>query len=738
MGVLQSQLKLSLVDQVSAPIRKLSAELAGFQRRTIGIGNPFKSLGGQILAFGGAYLGVTEGIRGTVGAAMDFESAFADVRKVVDASDEQFGNMRNTIRKMSTELPIASKDIAALFAAAGESGIATNELKSFAEMAARVGIAFDMPAGEAGQDLAKLKTQLGLTVAETGDLADAINHLSNNMASKAGEVTDFMLRVSALGKIGGFTAEQIAGIGSAMIAAGAPAEIAGTAMQNVVKALTKGKFAKKDQQEAAKSLGLHLPTIAKQMQKDAPKALKTVLTAISKAPKEQQLAILSQFFGDEAKAFAPLIGNIQLLDQALDSVSDKTKYSGSAFNEYVARADTTANVLQLLRNKFADLGISMGDKMLPTIKEAAKGIGDVIDTLESRVSVFDKVETAIQGFAQGLGYSGVKEVIADLGNLFAGEIDPEAGDKLGRIFIKFKEWGASIRELSAAIAENPIAKFFADLAPYGLQIMLWGAGIMMLAGTVRKLASALMFLSGASTIIGALKAVGTIADVASGGELLGGDKEEKNGKPGKPGKGGKPGGGVDVPPLPVPPSWWTKLKGLAVAAAPGLMADAMSVTPGETLEDQIKLQKQYREDLERLTGLNRQSITEGWQRNFGQRGPIGVGQQQVMDNAWSLRNAGKSESSTDTLPGKAADDLGLSSSAPIRIDGSSIAAMIQPSGVQQVAVTNQQPAPDVKVTNVFNISGAASPQAVADEAAAKVGAASKAAVEQSFGGGGGF
>ncbi|TCR07274.1 phage tail tape measure protein [Neorhizobium sp. JUb45] len=717
MAVLQSQLRLSLLDQVSAPIRKVSGALSGLQRQTMAFTNPLRGAIGQLAAFGGAYVGITEGLKATIGSAITFESAFADVRKVVEASDEQFGNMRRTIRQMSTEIPMTANDIAALFAAAGESGIATTELKEFSEMAARVGIAFDIGAGQAGETLAKLKTQLGVSVADVGSLADAINHLSNNMASKASDITDFMLRVSALGKMGGFTAEQIAGIGSAMIAAGAPSEVAGTAMQNVVKALTRGNFAKKDQRDAAKALGLDLPQIAKQMQKDAPKALKTVLKAIAKAPKDQHIAILSQFFGDEAKAFAPLIGNVGLLDQALDSVADKAKYTGSAFNEFVQRSSTAANAAQLLGNKISNRFWEMGDRMLPTIKEGIAGISEVIDTLDSRVSIFDKMETSIMGFAQGLGYNGVKDVIADLGDLLFGKVDGTAGDQLGRLFMQAKEWGATIRELSAAIKENPIAQFFADLAPYGFQIMVWGAGIASLAGTVRKLAAAMMFLSGASAIIGALKAAGTIADVVSGGTMPGG----KGG-----GKAGSAGTSVPKPDTGVMATlaaWGSWVKGAVVAGAPGLMSEAMSFTPGDTFEDQVRLQKQHREDLERITGINRAALTQGWQRNFGQTTLPGVGAQQAMDNARAFGPGGRT---TDQLPGKTADDLGIVRTT--RIDSSSIAAMIQPSGTQDVRVTNPQP-PNVTVHAPISITGVADPQAAASSAASQLGESVRAAVE---------
>jgi TP901 family phage tail tape measure protein len=695
MAILTSTLRLSLVDQVTGRARAINGALNGIRTSQSALLGTF----GRIAALGGAYLGVTQGIAGTAGAAMDFESAFADVRKVVDATDEQFENMRRTIRQMSNELPIAATDIAALFAAAGESGVATTDLKAFSEMAARVGIAFDLSAGEAGEALAKLKTQLGLTVPETGDLADAINHLSNNMASKAKDVTDYMLRVGALAEMGGFAKEEIAAIGSAMIAAGAQSETAGTAMQNVVKAMTRGKFAKKEQRDAAKALGLDLPTIAKQMQKDAPKALKTVLTAIGKAPKDQHIALLSQFFGDEAKAFAPLIGNIGLLDQALDSVGDKTKYAGSAFREYVERSNTTANVLQVLRNRFVNLGSSIGDGMLPYIKAAAIEIGEIFDTLGERVTVFDRIGTAIQGFANGLGGDGAfRQVIDDIKELLFGVVDGSAAaDETGRIFMKFKEWGASVRELTSAIANNPIAKFFGELAPYGFQIMLWSVGIMALAGTIRKLAMALMFLSGASAIIGAMKTVGAIANLFN---KLGPTAPRGAPYPGK--AGARPSSARPGPTGPKIPSgrpgFWNGIRG-------GLLQGVLLSVGEEGVRAGFR--HIYGDKYVEPTGTveSFRNTVKAWRDLLGSGGTPYTGE----------ANKARQDQQTFNVFGGVQERL----DPTVRIDSSSIQKMVEPSGVQSVLVTNSQAQNHVATFGNINITGVSDPQAAASAAASE-------------------
>ncbi|WP_234186405.1 phage tail tape measure protein [Shinella sp. NM-101] len=697
MSVLQSVLKLTLLDEVSGRARRIMGVLDGFNRQQTAFAAPLRGIMGQAIAFGGAYLGVREGMGRTVGAAIKFESAFADVRKVVDATDEQFQNMERSIKELSRQIPLTATDIAALYAAAGESGVATTDLKAFAEMAGRVGIAFDMSAGDAGESLAKLKTQLGLTVAETGDMADVINHLSNNMASKAKDITAYMLRVGALAEMGGFAKEEIAAIGSAMIAAGAEAEVAGTAMQNVVKALTRGSSAKKSQKDAAKALGLHLPTIAKDMQKDAKGTMKKVLTAIAKAPKDRHISLLSDFFGDEAKAFAPLVGNIQLLDQALGSVGDRTKYAGSAFKEYVARASTVENALQILGNKFAYVFEGMGKEWLPTIKEGVAGIGYVLDTLGERASIFDQMSASVQGFMNGLGYdSSVREMVEDLGDLLFGKVDGDgAADKIGRIFMQAKEWGASVRELSDAIRDNPIAQFFGEMAGHGFKLMLAAIGFSIAAGAIMKLARAIAFLTGITTAIGLLKTVGKIGGILGMGGLAsaGGSAGAAAGAAGAAAAGAAARGGI-LPALIAA----GKSSASFLARNPSLLAlltgyKALDSVPHDAMASAIK------DDPELPARLQAEQNRFGGVAFEGGRHRVGLG-------------AGPVEGSR-----------------PVALDANTISQIMQPSrGIQDVRVTNKEK-PHVTVNASIVINGIASPEAAADAAISQMGQKVKDAVE---------
>ncbi|MGJ7042121.1 TP901 family phage tail tape measure protein [Shinella sp. BE166] len=716
MAQLSSVLKLTLLDQVTGPARRVNAAVSSLNRQTTSMLAPMRGVIGSALALGAGYLGMREGLGATVGAAIKFESAFADVKKVVDGSDEQLAGIARSIKLMSRELPMASTEIAALYAAAAESGVATNDLQAFSQMAGRVAIAFDMSAGEAGESLAKLKTQFGLTVAETGDMADAINHLSNNMASKASDVTDYMLRVGALAEMGGFAKEEIAAIGSAMIAAGAGADTAGTAMQNVVKAMTRGASAKKGQKDAARALGLDLPLLAKQMQKDAPKALKTVLTAISKQSKDRHLSLLSDFFGDEAKAFAPLVGNIGLLDQALDAVADRSKYTGSAFKEFVARADTTGNALQILRNKIAYVFEDMGEGWLPKIKEGTAAIGGVLDTLGERASVFDDLGYGLKGFMQGLGYKGgIKEGIEGLGDLLFGKVDPGgSADRLGGIFAKFEGYGKAIKDFKESLADNPIAQFLGDVAGKGLKLMLAAGGISLVAGAITTLATALARITGVTTAIGILKAVGKIGGILKDVPI---PTVPGDGKP-KPAPDDKPGG------------WGLGWKGLLAAFQ---MVDAYAGMP-DSKEGIQELYKKNREGAGKLNNWLTDRITT----------PSELFKQHIVPLQPSADDDGGRSASQDAFlagpekmpsggsPATVEQLLTGLQGKPLSLDAGTIGQLLQPSrGVQEVRDVNRQQ-PVVNVHAPVTISNISSPQEAVDAAASQLGQRVKAAVESAY------
>ncbi|TDE34113.1 phage tail tape measure protein, partial [Antarcticimicrobium sediminis] len=325
---------------------------------------------------------ILTGLSSPVQQAVEFETAMSDVRKVVDFdTPETFAKMSDDILKLSTRIPMAADGLAQIVASGGQSGLARDELLRFAEMAAKIGVAFDISAERSGDSMANIKTALGLTLDETGLLFDAMNHLSNNMASTAPKVLDFTTRVAVDGAVKGFSPTETMAFGSAMIAAGAGADVASTSFRNMGKALARGEGATKRQSAAYEKLGLDAGAVARAMQEDAVGTTMDVMQRINALPKHLQASVTSDLFGDEARALAPLINNLDLLRGALGLVSEERKFQGSAEREYAARAETTANNIQLMKNQLSRLGVSIGEVVLPPLNDLLKKSQGIIDRM---------------------------------------------------------------------------------------------------------------------------------------------------------------------------------------------------------------------------------------------------------------------------------------------------------------------------------------------------------------------
>lgn len=310
--------------------------------------------------------------------AIDYESSMADVKKVFNGTEAEFKSINTEILDMSTRLPMAAKDIAAIVAAGAQSGIASKELTTFAETAVKMGVAFDISAEQSGQSMAELRTAFRMSQDQVTTLADQINYLGNNTPAAAKGIMEIVQRIGPLGEVGGFAASSIAALGATLRGMGISEEIAATGIKNTMLALVAGESATKGQKAAYKELGIDYAKVAKDMQKDANGTTLMVLKQIAKLDKYKQAAVLADLFGKESlSAIAPLLTNMEALEKNLGLVADKSKYAGSMEQEYAARAATSANNIQLLKNSVSALGIDIGTVLLPPLNmviDKARGL----------------------------------------------------------------------------------------------------------------------------------------------------------------------------------------------------------------------------------------------------------------------------------------------------------------------------------------------------------------------------
>lgn len=371
----QNAKEVSELTQANAELEKRRNSLLGQESKLAG------TFGKAAMAFGTAqgFAGAANSLFNLTQYAIKFESSMADVRKVVDfETPEQFKAMSKDVLDLSTKIPMAATGLAQIVAAGGQSGIARNELLGFAESAAKMGVAFDITADQAGDMMAKWRTAFKMNQSEVVELADKINLLGNTTAASAPLISDVVTRIGPLGEVGGVASGEIAALGASLVGSGINSEIAATGIKNLILALVSGESATKSQNEAFSELGFNAVDMAKAMQKDARGAILSVLEAVQRLDKEQQASVLQSLFGKESLgAIAPLLSNLDALKVNFDAVADASKYAGSMEAEFAAIADTSENSLILMNNRMDAAKTSIAQGLLPVVTPLAEGIGQL-------------------------------------------------------------------------------------------------------------------------------------------------------------------------------------------------------------------------------------------------------------------------------------------------------------------------------------------------------------------------
>ena len=321
-------------------------------------------------------------IAAPIKSAIDFESSMADVKKVVDfKTPDELKEFSNQILNMSRDIPLSVNEIASITASGGQLGIAKENLMDFTQTAAKMGVAFDMSAKEAGDNMATLMNIFNMSVDGVRGLGDTINHLSNNSASTANKIVNAVGRIAGNAKDMGLSADATAGLASSFIALGKQPEVAATAINSMLTVLNNADKAGGDLEKAFKSIGLSGKELKAQILKNPQKALTDFLHTLSKVPKEKKTGVLTTIFGKNfGDDISLLTGAIENFDKAM-ALSGDNKRFGSMEAEFQSRSDTTENKIQLMKNALNELSVSFGRVFLPYIKRGVEKITEFIQKI---------------------------------------------------------------------------------------------------------------------------------------------------------------------------------------------------------------------------------------------------------------------------------------------------------------------------------------------------------------------
>jgi len=381
--------------------------LQGVEKQLKKTGEDFSSAGrtlttgitAPIVAFGGAALA----------SSISFESAFAGVRKTVDATEEEFAQFNREIRDLSLTVPASAEAIAAVAEAAGQLGIQNENIMSFTEIMLGLGEATNMSADQAATSLARFANIVQMPQESFDRLGSTIVELGNNLATTEGEIVEMGLRIAGAGNIVGLTEPQIMGFAGTLSSLGIEAAAGGTAISRVMLTMAS------DVMNGGESLDSFARTARMSADEFA--------TAFRERPTEaiiafvDGLAAINEEGGNVMEALDEVsLGEIRVRDALLrmagsgDVLRDSLALATEAWDENIAvqeeveqRYNTTESQMLMLRNAFIEVVRTLGDALVPMLRDAIEAAKPFIAVLQSMAEWFADLDPGIQRVITTIG-----------------------------------------------------------------------------------------------------------------------------------------------------------------------------------------------------------------------------------------------------------------------------------------------------------------------------------------------
>lgn len=373
--------------------------LANTQKQLNQIGKSLDSYREKIDNFKGSLLekvATAGALIAPIKVAIDFESSMAEVKKVTDLSEgHSLQALSEDILNLSKKLPMAVDGIAALVAEGGKLGLASKEALKFGEVAASMGVAFEISAEEAGDNIGKMMASLGTNVEGIKNLGDSINYLADKGASDGKNLIEIISRMGGTAKVINLSENSMVALAATLDEVGMASEVAGTALNDMFMKLSRADTLGAD--EAFARLGLSAEEMKEMMAEDSSKAITTLLESIKQLDSQDQINTIGEIFGTgdgTVRSIIALSSNVDRYTELVKMASSEEK-KGSMDRELINKAETTASVLQIMGNHFKAISITIGQNFLPIVKSIASGISWFLDGFESIIKTFPTLSSVI-------------------------------------------------------------------------------------------------------------------------------------------------------------------------------------------------------------------------------------------------------------------------------------------------------------------------------------------------------
>lgn len=353
--------------------------------------------------------GIGDAFVDCVGDAIEFESAITGVYKTVDGTPEQLAQISDEVKDLALNIPATTTEIAAVAEAAGQLGIATENVMAFSEVMINLGEATNLTSDEAASALAKFTNITGTSAEEYENLGSTIVALGNNFATTEADIVAMSTRMASAGTLAGMTESDILALAASLSSVGIEADAGGSSMSTLISKMQLAVETGNEQLEQFASVaGYSADEFTKKWGEDAAQALYAFIAGLQDTERNgmSATAVLDDMGITEIRlsnAIKALSNNSDNLGQALTFANGAWEENTALATEANTRYATLESKLGMTKNAANNLSIAVGDVFTPTISKAA-GVGrSILTGLTDFVKAHPTVVKGVAAITIGVG-----------------------------------------------------------------------------------------------------------------------------------------------------------------------------------------------------------------------------------------------------------------------------------------------------------------------------------------------
>lgn len=344
-------------------------------------------------------------------AGIEFESAFAGVKKTIDGTPEYFEELRRELMETAEEIPVVQTELAGIAEAAGQLGIEKDNLMAFTKVMANLGVSTNMSADQAATALARMAEITGMPQEKFENLGSTVVDLGNKFATTESEIVEMGLRIAGAGNMVGLSTDQILALSAAMSSVGIYAEAGGSAVSTVFSLM---KLAIDENGDAlkgfAKIAGMTTSEFKRAFEEDAAQALvafveglddterhgKSAIGALDKLGSVQGYTAISSITVRDA--LLRLNGASGLLTETLQVGATAWENNTALAEEAGKRYETLESKIQLFKNTLNNLMYVLSDSWRSVVANFVTIATNIVSTMRKTFE-----EEGFPGLARCIG-----------------------------------------------------------------------------------------------------------------------------------------------------------------------------------------------------------------------------------------------------------------------------------------------------------------------------------------------